>query len=305
LSRFAVPDVAVEFDLGTAASGIRLDSGVVDGSVVGIHYDPMLAKVIGWAPTRTHAATALASVLARTRIHGVVTNRDLLVNVLRHPAFLAGETDTAFFDRHGLDTLARPLVGEAAHAVSALAAAVALDSADKARRNVLRAIPSGWRNVPSQLQRIVFEDTEIAYRLTRERLLADGFDDVALVTARPDHVVLDVRGVRRSFEVHIDGDDVHLDSALGPVTLRRVPRFVDPADQVAAGSLLAPMPGSVVRIAVAVGDRVSAGQPILWLEAMKMQHRIDAPADGVVSELPVSEGQQIDVGAVLAVVTDD
>jgi propionyl-CoA carboxylase alpha chain len=88
------------------------------------------------------------------------------------------------------------------------------------------------------------------------------------------------------------------------VTLRRVPRFVDPASQVAAGSLIAPMPGSVVRIAVAVGDRVEAGQPILWLEAMKMQHRIDAPADGVVAELPVTEGQQIEVGAVLAVVSE-
>jgi propionyl-CoA carboxylase alpha chain len=72
---------------------------------------------------------------------------------------------------------------------------------------------------------------------------------------------------------------------------------------VAAGSLLAPMPGSIVRIAVTVGDPVRAGQPILWLEAMKMQHRVNAPADGVVAELPVSEGQQIEVGAVLAVVT--
>ena len=77
-----------------------------------------------------------------------------------------------------------------------------------------------------------------------------------------------------------------------------------PAEQLAAGSLVAPMPGSVVRVAVAVGDRVVAGQPVLWLEAMKMQHRVDAPSDGVVTELPVQAGQQIDVGTVLAVVTD-
>jgi propionyl-CoA carboxylase alpha chain len=111
--------------------------------------------------------------------------------------------------------------------------------------------------------------------------------------------------VRRTFAVHLAGDEVYVDSALGPVRLRRVPRFVDPAEQVAAGSLLAPMPGSVARLAVAVGDRVRAGEPILWLEAMKMQHRINAPADGVVAELPVSEGQQIDVGAVLAVVNEE
>ena len=103
----------------------------------------------------------------------------------------------------------------------------------------------------------------------------------------------------------IGGKDRFVDSALGPVRLARVPRFVDPADQVAAGSLVAPMPGSVVRVAVAVGDRVQAGQPVLWLEAMKMQHRVDAPTDGVVTELPVTAGQQIDVGAVLAVVQED
>jgi propionyl-CoA carboxylase alpha chain len=169
---------------------------------------------------------------------------------------------------------------------------------------VLRAIPSGWRNVPSQPQRIAFDGSEIAYQITRDGLVAEGFADVALVAATPERVVLDVAGVRRSFDVHVDSNHVYVDSALGPVALHRVPRFVDPAEQVAAGSLLAPMPGSVVRIAVSVGDQVSAGAPILWLEAMKMQHRINAPTDGVVTELPVGEGQQIDVGAVLAVVSE-
>jgi propionyl-CoA carboxylase alpha chain len=276
----------------------------VDGTAVGIHYDPMLAKVISWAPTRAQAATALASALARAHVHGVVTNRDLLVNVLRHPAFLAGETDTAFFDRHGLDGLASPLADEAAHRLSRLAAALAADSRDTSQRRVLRGIPSGWRNVPSQPHRIAFDGSEIAFTLGRDGLHAEGFDGVELIEARAERVVLDVHGVRRSFEVHIVGDDVYVDSPLGPVTLHRQPRFVDPAEQVAAGSLLAPMPGAVVRIAVAVGDTVTAGQPILWLEAMKMQHRIDAPSDGVVAELAVTEGQQIDVGAVLAVVTE-
>jgi propionyl-CoA carboxylase alpha chain len=304
LRRFAVPGVDVEFAVGSTSAGIRLDSGVVDGSVVGIHYDPMLAKVIAWAPTRTQAAAALAAALARARIHGLVTNRDLLVNVLRHPAFLAGETDTAFFDRHGLAALAAPLADAAGHKLSALAAALALDSADSSSRAVLRGIPSGWRNVPSQPQRVSFAGLDVDYRRTHAGLVLDGADDVTVVRAAPDRVVLDVAGVQRSFDVAIDGADVHVDSPLGPVTLRRLPRFVDPAEQVAAGSLVAPMPGAVVRIAVAVGDRVRAGDPILWLEAMKMQHRINAPSDGVVAELPVREGQQIDVGAVLAVVSE-
>jgi propionyl-CoA carboxylase alpha chain len=264
----------------------------------------MLAKVIGWAPTRGQAAAALAATLAGSRLHGVVTNRDLLVNVLRHPAFLAGDTDTAFFDTHGLAALAAPLAEPAATELSALAGALALDSADKSGRTVLPGIPSGWRNVPSQPQRTSFDGHEVAFNYDRGRLVVDGRDDVELVAVNGDRVVLDVAGVRRAFDVATHGDDVYVDSPLGPVRLRREPRFVDPAEQVAAGSLLAPMPGSIVRLAVVAGDRVRAGQPILWLEAMKMQHQINAPADGVVSELPVQVGQQIAVGAVLAVVTE-
>jgi propionyl-CoA carboxylase alpha chain len=256
------------------------------------------------APTRTQAATALASALARSRIHGVRTNRDLLVNVLRHPAFLAGDTDTAFFDRHGLATLSTPLANAESTALSAVAGALAVDAAERAAVNGLRGVPSGWRNVPSRPQQVTFETGAVEYRLSRTGLQVEGFESIALVDATTDRVVLDVEGVRRAFSVGVYGDDVHVDSPLGPVRLRRRPRFVDPAAQVAAGSLLAPMPGSVVRIAVGVGDRVRAGDPVLWLEAMKMQHRINAPADGVVTELPVQAGQQIDVGAVLAVVTD-
>jgi len=295
LHRFAVPGVDVEFGLGAGPAGLRLDSGVEDGTAVGIHYDPMLAKVIAWAPTRPQAARALAGALARTRLHGLTTNRDLLVNVLRHPAFLAGATDTAFFDRHGLANLAAPLSGD--DPTAALAAALALDAA---RPTTLR-VPTGWRNVVSQPQRVAFESGTVEYRLTR-----NGLDDesTALVERSPDRVVLDVDGVRRAYDIARYDDDVYVDSARGSVRLRLVPRFVDPATQRAAGSLLAPMPGSVARLAVAVGDRVSAGQPVLWLEAMKMQHRIDAPADGVVTDLPVREGQQIDVGAVLAVVEE-
>jgi len=304
LHRVAVPGVAVEFALGTQPAGIRLDSGVQDGTVVGVHYDPMLAKVIAWAPSRNQAANALAGTLARARIHGVVTNRDLLVNVLRHPAFLRGETDTAFFDRHGLETLAAPLADEAGTRLSALVAALALDSAARAGAAVLRSVPSGWRNVVSQLQRVSFEGHDVDYRLTRDGLHAHSVQDVSLVSSTSTRVVLEAGGVRRAFDVAIHPDDVYVDSALGPVRLRRIPRFVDPAEQAAAGSLLAPMPGSVVRIAVALGDAVKAGEPILWLEAMKMQHKISAPADGVIAELPVREGQQIDVGAVLVVVAD-
>ncbi|MGL4305977.1 MAG: acetyl-CoA carboxylase biotin carboxylase subunit, partial [Mycobacteriaceae bacterium] len=124
LFRFDIPHVQSEFSVLTD-TGIRLDSGVVDGSVVGVHYDPMLAKVISTAPTRSEAARMLAAALTRATIHGLVTNVALLVNVLRHPAFLAGHTDTAFFNTHGLDELSAPLADVSAEGLAAVAAALA------------------------------------------------------------------------------------------------------------------------------------------------------------------------------------
>ena len=100
------------------------------------------------------------------------------------------------------------------------------------------------------------------------------------------------------------GNDVDVDSAHGHVRLRRVPRFTDPADAVASGSLLAPMPGTVVSLAVALGAEVAAGQPVLVLEAMKMQHTVSAPYAGVVSRIEVTPGTQVAAGEVLAVVDE-
>jgi propionyl-CoA carboxylase alpha chain len=305
---FDVPAVAAEL-ANPGASGIRLDSGVTAGTAVGVHYDPLLAKVIACAPTRDEAARMLAGALHRARIHGVVTNRDLLVRVLRHPAFLAGETDTAFFDRHGLAALAEPLADPVTRRLSALATALADAARNRAEATTLGGMPSGWRNVYSAPQIKVYEcggaEIEVAYRLGRGGLVAEGHDGVRLVAATAERVDLDVDGVTRTFRVARHGVDRYVDSSLGAVALRRIERFPAPTEHAAAGSLLAPMPGVVVRIAVAVGDHVERGEPLLWLEAMKMQHQIDAPATGVVTELPVRAGQQIDVGAVLAVVIED
>src|SRR3954469_10513937 len=215
LHRFAVPGVDVEFGPGAGSAGLRLDSGVEEGTAVGVHYDPMLAKVIAWAPTRVQAATTLASALARAQLHGVATNRDLLVNVLRHPAFRAGDTDTAFFERHGPAALAAPLASGETMATSALAAALAMDAAERDAAPVLPRIPSGWRNVVSQPQRAFFDGHEIQYRYTRDGLDAPAFENTALVEATRDRVILDVDGVRRTFEVDVHRDVVFVDSASG------------------------------------------------------------------------------------------
>jgi pyruvate carboxylase subunit A/propionyl-CoA carboxylase alpha chain len=306
--RFEVANTTTQFGM-LDGLGVRVDTGIVNGSEVSVFYDPMLAKIISYAQTRRQAAGLLADALARTRIHGVRTNRDLLVNVLRHPAFLDGATDTAFFDTHGLAELAAPLADARAVELSALAAALADAADNRQTATVFAAAPSGWRNVASGFQTKRYSDSEgetheVRYRFTRGGVELPDNDGVSLVSSTPGQVVLVVDGVDRPFDVARYGDEVFVDSPLGPVQLVALPRFPDPAAALAHGSLLAPMPGSVLRVGAAVGDAVTAGQPLIWMEAMKMEHTVTAPGDGVLVELNVEPGQQVEVGAVLARVDD-
>lgn len=319
LHRFEIPSVDVEFDVLDKDAGLRLDSGVTHGTSVSAYYDAMLAKVVAWAPDREQAARRLAAALAGAKIHGLRTNRDMLVNVLRHDAFLSGDTDTAFLERHRADTVAASLADHAAYQTSAIAAALAQAAANREDARVVGRLPSGWRNVTSAPQRRRYRagetEYEVAYRTVRDRQVIDSSDGIEIIDAAPERVTLSIDGVRRVFAVSrypgtgsgsgpgAGADLVCVDSALGPVTLTPVPRFTEPGRALAMGSLTAQLPGTVLRIAVAVGQSVAAGEPLLWLEAMKMQHAIVALADGHVAELPVAVGQQVDQGAVLAVIT--
>jgi propionyl-CoA carboxylase alpha chain len=278
--------------------GIRVDAGFESGSEVSTHYDAMLAKVVAHAPTRVAAARKLAGVLSRAKIHGLVTNRDLLVAILRDETFLVGDVSTAFLG--GFETGLRP-----SSTTEAVAAAIALSERAKERRTVQRGIPVAWRNVVSQPQRTVFEEATVEWLGTRDGYAVEG---CTVVSASPTTVVLEVDGVRTSYEVSVpahDSYDVDVDSAHGHVRLTRVPRFVDPADAVASGSLLAPMPGTVVRVAVEQGQQVAAGDPVLVLEAMKMQHPVLSPYAGRVTAINVKTGAQVASGEVLAVVEGD
>ncbi|MGW2301117.1 ATP-binding protein [Streptomyces sp. NPDC001809] len=276
--------------------GVRLDTGYVSGDAVGVHYDAMLAKVIVHAPTRAEAVRRLAHALDRARIHGPVTNRDLLVASFRHAEFGdPGLLDTGFYDRNG-DALTQPRHG----AEYAAAAAALAEAAGRRGR-----FGGGWRNLRSQDETRTYGDHEVRYRPTRD----GGYEvtapeGVRVVSAAPDRVRLEVAGVVRDFRVAAYGDGV---VHAGPHRLDARPRFTDPREQTAPGSLLAPMPGTVVRVAdgLAVGDRVTAGQPLLWLEAMKMEHRVIAPASGTLTALHAAPGRQVEVGALLAVVSDD
>ncbi|MET8451174.1 biotin carboxylase N-terminal domain-containing protein [Streptomyces sp. NPDC005209] len=269
-------------------AGVRLDTGYTDGDEIGVHYDPMLAKVVAHAPTRAEALRKLAGALERAALHGPVTNRDLLVRSLRHPEFADGRMDTGFYDRHLTE-----LTACAPDPHAPLAAALA-DAHGRSRFG-------GWRNLTSQPQvkrfEMAGEEHEVHYRHTRRGLAADG---VRVVHADARLVVLEVDGVQRRFEIARYGDRIHVNAT----ALTALPRFPDPTAQLAPGSLLAPMPGTVVRVAedLTEGVSVAAGQPLIWLEAMKMQHQIAAPAAGTLSALHVKPGQQVEPGMLLAVV---
>jgi len=223
------------------------------------------------------------------------------VSVLRDEAFLAGQVSTSFLVERTFVQTGDDLSRRAA----ATAAALALAEQARESRTVQFGIPVGWRNVVSQPQVTLFEhegdEVRVEWFGGRDGYLVDG---LAVVAASPASVTLEDDGVRTTYDVAVTGDVVDVDSPRGHVRLARVPRFTDPADAVASGSLLAPMPGTVIRVAVEAGARVEAGQPVLVLEAMKMQHTVSAPHAGVVTEIDVEPGAQVAAGEVLAVVVE-
>ncbi|MFD3490270.1 acetyl/propionyl/methylcrotonyl-CoA carboxylase subunit alpha [Streptomyces sp. NPDC058690] len=288
--------------------GLRLDTGYTGGDTIGVHYDPMLAKVIAHAPTRAQAVRLLARALERARIHGPVTNRELLVRSLRHPDFTGARPDTGFYDRH-LDALTRTPGDDAHRHLAALAAAAAHAARHPDAIGTSRF--GGWRNLPSQPQTRRYRsepdgaEHEIAYRTTRSGAIDT--PGARILTATPGHVTVETDdGVTHRFRLATHHDRVHVDGATGSYTFTTLPRFTDPTERTEPGSLLAPMPGTVVRLAdgLAPGTGVRAGQPLIWLEAMKMEHRILAPATGTLTALHAAPGLQVEVGALLAVVQD-
>jgi acetyl/propionyl-CoA carboxylase alpha subunit len=300
LTRFEVP----------LRDGVRVDSGVETGSVVGTNYDAMLAKVIAWAPTRAQAALRLADHLERAVVLGVVTNRELLVRVLRDPEFLDGRTDTGFLTRREPSALAAPLASPDARARHALAAAVTAQAARRSSAPVQPAVPSGWRNVFSEPQQVHYRDAtgeiDVRYRVAGDDRVSGALDgapiEATVRLATGDAVDMEVDGVRRLYAVvHAHGTACVVGPD-GTSTFTEVERFPLPGSAAEPGSLLAPMPGTVARVAVQVGDAVHAGDALVVVEAMKMEHAVRAPHDGTVTEVRVSEGQQVDTGDVLAIV---
>jgi acetyl-CoA carboxylase biotin carboxylase subunit len=301
LHRFEIPEVA----------GVRVDSGVGDGSVISPYYDSLLAKVVAHAPTRAEAARLLAATLRRAKIHGPTTNRELLVRILEHEEFLAGKIDTHFLVRHDPTTLAAPLVNAQGERLHAVAAALAGQAQRRDTASVLRSIPSGWRNNASQFQNASFSGqwgrtpsvigssvTAFTYKLTDRTWTPRVFE------CRLDRVDFEIDGIRRTYNVAQVWDTYFVDSPLGPSELREIPRFVVPQDEVRAGSLVAPLPGVINEIRVRVGDVVATGTVLLVIESMKSFYPVTAPTAGRVAEIRVGVAQHVEARSLLAVIEE-
>jgi len=291
--------------------GVRYDSGVAAGTTVGVHYDPLLAKIIAHGATREEATTRLVGALRRLGVAGVTTNRDLLLAVLTHPAFAEGALDTHFIDRH-LPPTARvaPRDADADRVHAVVAALAAHERRRRADGPLPASIPSGWRNNRWRPQEQSFragDDTiEVRYVAT-----APGEFDVEaasatlharVVVADEHHLVAELDGVRRRFTLATDGDVTFVHGPLGTATLVAVPRFPASRREEIAGGCLAPMPGVIRQVRVAPGDRVEKGTIMLVLEAMKMEHQMIATDAGTVKEVRVEVGQMVDPDTVMIIV---
>ena len=270
--------------------GIRTDSGLSEGTEVGSLYDPMLSKVIAYGPDRATALRKLRAALADTVTLGVPTNAGFLRRLLAHPAVVAGELDTGLVEREA-DSLIQDEVPEEVYEA---AAAVRLDALRPKGEGWTDpfSVPSGWRlggaPKPVGFQLRVTEPVEYVPRGSH--------------TVTEDQVAVTLDGVRHTFRRA--GDWLGRDGDAWQVRDHDpVAASLSGADRSGAGSLTAPMPGTVTVVKVAVGDQVTAGQSLLVVEAMKMEHVVSAPHAGTVAELDVTPGATVAMDQVLAVVT--
>jgi propionyl-CoA carboxylase alpha chain len=290
---------------------VRFDVGVEAGSKVTVDFDPMLGKIIATGPSRVVAARTLARALADLHFGGVVTNRDFLVNVLRSDAYLDGDTTTDFIER--IDPPRVIALAEGSRRRVAVAAAMWLRGRNRAADHHWGQFPAGWRNgrLPATERRLVVDDTEIdlAYRSRRDGSVDLEFDSgdadsggsavVKVHHWHPHGIDIEIDALRSTHRITEHGDHLHVQMPETTIAVVVVPAFTVPGSGAPTGGFVAPMPGAVLDVRVAVGDTVVQGQTLVVLEAMKMEHHMTAPEDGTVTEVHVDTGDHVAKDAVL------
>ena len=282
----------------------RVDSGVRSGDTITPHYDPMIAKLIVHGPNRKAALNKLTSALGECHVAGCVTNAGFLARLARHPQFREGEVDTGLIERD-IDQLTQP--ARAPFEARVIAALCAGGFASQARGSDPFDTLKGWRHFSSARQYVHLTRDGEALELE----LSSESDGIA-VSHEGRAVSARLAGIHEHrLRVAIDGHEVdvgfHIDSVsvtvfmLGETWRFDLPDHLAANDEVSDGEDLvrAPMPGRIIRVAVAAGDIVSFGDPLAVMEAMKMEQTLNAPRDGVIAEVAVGVNEQVEEGAVL------
>ena len=263
--------------------GVRVDTHLASGSEVGTNYDPMLAKVIAYGRDRDEARRKLVRALKHVCLQGVVTNRSHLAQILEHPDFVAGDVHTGWLEQQQLEAPTRP--------VQACTAVLAHELSDLGPFD-------GFRNNRFRAQELTVDGHTMRWAPTRDGLTAEGLP----LHIRRDGATVDVVHGPHSFKARVvaEEDGWHVWTPGWSGFLERDPVFPDHSAQQDAGGLVAQMPGKVLRVLVQPGESVEAGQPLLVLEAMKMEQTLRAPDAGSVEAVLVGEGDQVNPGDVLA-----
>jgi len=285
------------------ASEVRWDSGVEEGSVIGTDFDPMLSKVISWAPNRIDAANKLARGLEKAHMGGVVTNRQFLISCLRNESFLKGNTTTDFIEREALETKKNLSVNELHQTSTAIA--LWLAQQNRVSDPVTGFMPGNWTNGRMPLQRVkllfVQDEIEVKYKLNK-----DNFYEVMGSICKIYHCDsfgIDIQIDSHRFYAHITeaGSEIVINMPFGDVNASVLPRFIEPGNDIPEGGLIAPMPGKVIDVKVKKGSKVKAGDTLVIIEAMKMEHSIKATETGKIAKVMIQLNDQVDNGATLLV----
>jgi propionyl-CoA carboxylase alpha chain len=281
---------------------LRWESGVEAGSLITVNFDPLLAKIISYAPTRELAAASLALGLERLHLGGVTTNRDFLVNTLRNEHFQLGNTTTDFIER--FDPPRTLELSDEELTSAACAGALWLQGRHRADALVLADIPSGWRNarLPRQRIELLSQERSIEVNYVRRR---DGIFDLGeFGVARvhdwsADAIDVEINSQRRRVRVTYAGGHLYVQALRGTVDFEVAERFEVRRPEPSVGGLSAPMPGRILDVRVTPGQLVHAGETLVIMEAMKMEHIIAASTDGTVGEVLVVKDEQVERGTAL------
>ena len=285
---------------------IRWDSGVQKGYEVGTNFDPMLSKVISWAPNRTDACLQLATALEKSCIGGVKTNKDFLVECIRHPEFLAGNTTSDFIEIQSPNR--KKVLNDHDKNNLMIAGALWISQTNIKNKNKLRFIKHSWTNgrLPHQNISFQFEDEihQIKYSYINKESISILEKNVEIISFDNEMLECVIDGIRSQYQIYRDEDRLFVFDSFNDIQLKVLPRFVDPSTSSIEGGLLAPMPGKISEVLIKKDQKVKAGQSLMIIEAMKMEQTIKSPNAGKISKIMVKKGQQVENGESLLVIDE-